>query len=153
MKTWLANLRSRSLGTRTAMLASVVLVLLTVVGPIGWAMNGPIGLASAAAAAAACFAGTALALGLAHLFQAPQHVLHGVLFGMIAKMGIPLSIGLAVHLQDGALARSHFLHYLLVFFPVALAVETFLSLPKTGAIAAGSALDVGTHGQTKQDAS
>ena len=132
MRTWLTNLRSRSLAVRGAVLVSVVLVLLALVGPVGWALDGPTGVAAATAAAALCFVGTALALGLSHLLRAPKHVLHGVLLGMIARMGIPLACGLAIHLQDGSLAQGHFLHYLLVFYPVTLAVETFLSLPKTG---------------------
>lgn len=151
---WLTNLRSRSLAVRAAVLASVVLVLLSIIGPVGWALNGAAGVGAAVAAAALCFVGSALALGLGHLFRAPEHLLYGVLAGMIARMGLPLAFGMAVHLHDGPLAQSHFLHYLLVFYPVTLAVETFLSLPKTGPnVAAGSTVDVGTSRQTTQDAS
>ncbi|MEE8452013.1 MAG: hypothetical protein V3R99_08870 [Thermoguttaceae bacterium] len=154
MRTWLKNLRSRSLAVRGAVLASVVLALLALIGPIGWALDGAAGVAAAAAAAALCFVGTAAALGLSHLLRAPDHVLYGVLAGMATRMGIPLAFGMAVHLHGGALAQSHFLHYLLVFYPVALAVETFLSLPKTGPnAAAGSAIDVGTSRQTTRDPS
>jgi len=154
MRIWLTNLRSRSLAVRGAVLASVVLVLLAVLGPIGWVMDGATGVAAAVAAATLCFVGTALALGLSHLFRAPEHVLYGVLTGMAARMGIPLAFGMAVHLHGGALAQNHFLHYLLVFYPVTLGVETFLSLPKTGPnVVAGSTIDLGTCPQTTQDPS
>ncbi|HYW80472.1 MAG TPA: hypothetical protein VE890_12895 [Thermoguttaceae bacterium] len=137
------------------MLASFVLVLLVPIGLLGWAMDGMAGTAAASVAATLCFVGAALALGLSHLLRAPEHVLYGVLMGMAARMGIPLASGMVVHLHGGALAQSHFLHYLLVFFPVTLAVETFLSLPKTGPnVVAGSAIDLGrTCRQTTQDAS
>ena len=56
MRTWLINLRSRSLALRGAVLASVVLVLLAVVGPIGWVLGGEQPLFSLAMARSPCSA-------------------------------------------------------------------------------------------------
>ena len=47
-------------------------------------------------------------------------------------MGIPLVGALVFHLQGGVLAEAGLLVYLVVFYPVSLGVETYLSLPPTG---------------------
>jgi hypothetical protein len=67
-----------------------------------------------------------------HLLRGPKHALAALLAGMAARMGIPLAFGLAIHLQGGPLAEAGLLYYLLVFYPVALAAETALSLPPPG---------------------
>ena len=154
MGTWIANLRGRSLAARGAMLAAVVLALFALVGPVAWAISGTAGVLAAAAAAGLCLVGASAALVLSHWLRTPERVLYGVLAGMGARMGIPLAFGMAIHLHGGALAQSHFLLYLLVFYPVTLAVETFLSLPKSGSTStAGSTIDVGPCRQSPQDAS
>lgn len=49
--------------------------------------------------------------------------------GMIARSGLPFAVGAMVHLQGGPLAQAGLLWYLLVFYPIALAAGTVLSLP------------------------
>ena len=46
-----------------------------------------------------------------------------------ARMGIPLLPVLLIHLQGGRLAEGGLLYYLLIFYPITLAVEIAISLP------------------------
>lgn len=131
MATWLADLKNRSLATRAGMLVLVVLVLYALAAPVAWHLGGSTGVWAASAAAGLCFCGAVLALVIAHLFRAPQHVLYGMLLGMAPRMGIPLGFGLAYHFYGGGLAEAGLLYYLLVFYPITLGVETVLSLPQT----------------------
>ncbi len=112
------------------MLGTVALVLYGVIAPIAYLCAGRGGLWASALAGLACLAGAEIALVISHLLRAPGRVLWGLLFGMAARMGIPLTFGLVASLIDGPLARAGLLFYLLVFFPVTLAVETVLSLPQ-----------------------
>jgi hypothetical protein len=132
MTTWLGNLRGRGLAARAAMLALAVLVVFVPVGPVAVCIGGCTALAAAAVAAVFCLAGATIALMASHLLRGPKHALAALLAGMTARMGIPLAFGLAIHLQGGPLAEAGLLYYLLVFYPVALAAETALSLPPPG---------------------
>lgn len=127
----LARLRSWSLATRAALLGLVVVVVCAAVAPVAWWLSGPLGLAAAAAAAGVCLLGAVLALVVSHLLGGPKAALYGLLFGMALRMGIPLVFAVTIHLKGGVLARSGFLYYLILFYPVTLGVETALSLPKT----------------------
>ena len=49
-----------------------------------------------------------------------------VLLGMSPRMGIPLAAFLVVHVKGGPLAENGFVYYILTFYLVTLAVETFL---------------------------
>ncbi len=80
-------------------------------------------------AALVCYAGAVLALGTNAILHQPEHALLALLLGMMARMGIPFGLGLAVHLQGGPLAKAGLLYYLLVFYPITLTTETILSLP------------------------
>lgn len=112
------------------MLALVVLTLYALVAPVAGWLSGLVGLWAAAAAAGLCLAGAAMALVAGHLLRGPKHILYGMLAGMAARMGIPLGFGLAWHHFGGTLAEAGLLAYLLVFYPVTLAAETALSMPR-----------------------
>ena len=71
-----------------------------------------------------------MALVLSEPLRRPQYVLTLVHVGMMIRMGIPLAAALAVYFVGGPLADAGFLYYLVVFYPVTLTVETFLSLPE-----------------------
>ena len=51
------------------------------------------------------------------------------LLGMMVRMGIPLAAALIVYFSGGPLADAGFLYYLVVFYPVTLTAEIFLSRP------------------------
>jgi len=56
-----------------------------------------------------------------------------MLAGMVARMGIPICGGLALHLSVDALASAGMLYYLLVFYPPLLAAHVWVCLPKNSA--------------------
>lgn len=112
-------------------LGIAVTAVLAIAGPIAAWLGGSNALAAAAAAAMVCGAGAVAALLVARWLRAPQYLLAALSVGMGLRTGIPLAVGLAVHLQGGPLAKAGFLCYLLIFYPVTLAIETFLLLPPT----------------------
>ena len=129
MADWLRNLPNRSVTFQAALLGTVVIAVFVIVTPVALCASGPVGLAAAAAAAILCLTGTVAALTAGRLLRGPSRVLAAFMTGMAARMGVPLAFGLAIHLQGGPLAKGGLLYYLLVFYPVTLAVETMLSLP------------------------
>jgi hypothetical protein len=114
------------------MLGLAVLVVYAVVAPAAGEMSGPAGLAASAAAAALCLLGAGAALIAAQAFTRQGKTLQGLLLGMALRMGIPLSFGLALQFSVKPLGDAHLLIYLLVFYPVTLFVETYLSLSRAG---------------------
>lgn len=122
-------LRNRSVPVRVAGLTSVTLLVFAIVGPVAFGLGGSMALAAAAVAAAVCLAGASIAIVASFALAGPSMALAALLVGMIARMAIPLACGLAVHLRGGPLSDAGFLYYLLVFYPVTLAVETLFSMP------------------------
>jgi hypothetical protein len=115
-----------------------VLVVYVVVAPVAWGISGSAGLAASATAAALCLLGAGAALIAARAFTRRGKLLQGVLVGMALRMGIPLTFGLALQLSLKALGDACLLIYLLVFYPVTLFVETYLSLSRAGASREGN---------------
>jgi hypothetical protein len=130
MVAWFNNLRSRSIAFQVASLGAIVLAMLGMVGPVAFQLGGFPGILAAALAATLCFLGAAVSLMTSHLLRGPQQAIAALLVGMALRMGIPLLLGLAVHLHGGPLAQVGLLYYVLVFYPVTLAIETLLSLPE-----------------------
>jgi hypothetical protein len=136
----ITQLRSGGLPVKGVVLVLAVLVIYGAVGPVAWSLSGSPGLAAAGLAAGVCLGGAAAALAISYIFRAPQHVLYGVLFGMAARMGLPLAAGLICWRHGGPLAEAGALYYLLIFYPITLGVETVLSLP-VAARGASQAMD------------
>ncbi len=84
---------------------------------------------------AACWAAAFCALGaeggllIGRPFRHTPQAWLGMLLGMFPRMAIPIGLGLAIQLRGGPLAEAGLLVYLVVFYPVTLAVETAMSLP------------------------
>lgn len=114
---------------KVALLAGVMLMIYVGIAPLAWFWSGSLGPVAAALSAGACLGGAIVALVLGHVFRAPQFALHGVLFGMAARILPPLAVGLACWRHDGPLAQAGVLYYLLIFYPMTLGLETLLSLP------------------------
>ncbi len=111
-------------------MGAVVLVAAAVILPLGWAISGNrTWLFAAAAAGGVCLLAALAALAVSEPLRRPQHTLALVLLGMLIRMGIPLGAALTVYFHGGPLANAGFLYYLVVFYPVTLTVETFLSSP------------------------
>jgi hypothetical protein len=137
MRSWIATLRNRGLVTQLAVLGLAVLVVYAAVAPVAGGTGGGAGLAASATAAAACLLGAGVALIASRGFSRRDKVLHGFLVGAALRMAIPLASALALQLSVKPLAEAYLLIYFLVFYPVTLFVETFLSLPRAGAARAG----------------
>jgi hypothetical protein len=129
MITSFSGLRGHGLAFREAILGVATFLVLLAVAPIVVHYAGIAGLMAAAVAAALCLAGAGPALVISDRLRKPHEALVGLLAGTIVRTGVPLAFGLAVHLYGGLLAKAGLLYYLLIFYPVTLAVGTILSLP------------------------
>ena len=129
----LLKLREKSLPARIAVLAAVDVLTLAISLLPAWKIGGNLAMLAATIAAAACLVGGILALVISDLFHDPAQAFAGVLLGMFAGMGVPLVVAMACHLGGGELSQGGVMFYLLIFFPITLAVKTILSLPKTTA--------------------
>lgn len=137
MRSWIATLRDRGLAAQLGVLGLAVLVIYAVVAPVAGGISGLPGLAASASAAAACLLGAGAGLIASRGFSRRDKVLQGFLVGAALRMAVPLASALALQLCVKPLAEAYLLIYFLVFYPVTLFVETFLSLPRAGAARAG----------------
>ena len=99
-----------------------------VAGAAAW-LGGISGCASAGVAAGLCLLGAEVALVVCHLLRGSKYEPYAMLAGMLPRMGIPLMLGLVLQIRGGILAENGLLIYLVVFYPVTLAVESAMSLP------------------------
>ena len=137
MRSWIATLRSRGLLAQVSLLGLAVLVVYAVVAPVAVAASGWEGLAASATAALLCLLGAVAALIASRAFALRGRMLESMLVGAL-RMGTPLGFGLALQLSIRPLADAYLLVYLLVYSPVTLFVETFLSLPGAGSRGVGN---------------
>jgi hypothetical protein len=91
--------------------------------------GGADAVAAATLAAFLCWTGGTSALVLGGMLRGPQLALYALLTGLFVRMGIPLAFGFAIQLRGGPLVEVGFIYYLLIFYLISLAVETWLSLP------------------------
>ncbi len=119
----------RGLAFRCAALSAVALATGALAAPLAFSLRGWIGVWAECVAGTACFLGALAALALAEVLHGPRLALHGLLFGMAARMIVPLAVVLPLHFRGGALADAGLAYYLLVFYPVCLAADTLLCLP------------------------
>jgi hypothetical protein len=107
--------------------ATVVLVAAPVVG-LAYAISGRPGTIAAATAAGICLLGGLVALAVSELAARRLDVLQAVLIGMMARMAVPLLLGIAAHLAAPWLTSAGLFFYFLAFYVVVLAVETMFSM-------------------------
>ena len=146
MKERLDRLRNAALPLQSAVLALVVVVVFGLVAPVAGSLKGVAGLTAAAVAAALCLAGAGVALLASRLPRGPNGAMVGMLLGMTARMGIPLGVGFLFHIRGGPLAEAGLLYYLLAFYPITLALETWLSLPASQPASQRSGASLGDPG-------
>jgi hypothetical protein len=135
MSAWLKNLPSRSVAFRAMLLSVVALLVFAVTAPVAFSLGGFFSLCAAATSCMLCLVGALIALVVCNALRGPQLAMASLLAGMMARMGVPLCIGMAIHLHGGPLADAGLLRYFLVFYPVTLTVETALTLPLKPAMA------------------
>jgi hypothetical protein len=132
MRPILATQKSWGLLTCQIALGLTVLTAGVAVGGVAWGIAGLRGLAAAGIAAASCWLGAALALEATVLLARRGQGLTGLLAGTALRMGIPLALALGFHFGGGPLAQGGLLYYFLAFYPLTLAAETAMSLPRAG---------------------
>jgi hypothetical protein len=111
-------------------LCALLALLWCLLAPLAYGLSGANGLWAAAVGAAATLSGGLVALALISLCQGPQAALASMLLGMMARMVLPLAIGVALTLKVTWLADAGMIFYLLVFYLVTLALETAITLAK-----------------------
>jgi hypothetical protein len=112
--------------SRAALLGVTAFVIWTVSAFVGYEFAGSSGLIAATLAGVVCLVASELALVVLELFRDPKLALHGVVVGMMIRMGLPLLVGLFLQLNNEALANAGLLYYVLIFYLATLLVETAL---------------------------
>lgn len=130
MASWWNNLRRQGAIARVAMVVAATVVVLALVSPVAGYLRGATSVAAASVAAVLCLLGAIGAMLAGELLRQPDRMLAAVGLGMALRMAVPLGLGLTIHLHGGPLAKAGLLYYLLIFYPVTLAVETWLTLPR-----------------------
>jgi hypothetical protein len=113
-------------------MAGVVAALLLAAVAVGSALDGAVGIQAAALAAIVCLSGSLLGLLIVNLARRRGQMLAGVLMSMAPRMGLPLGFCLLMHLRGGALVEAGIVFYVLAFYIVTLAVETWLLVDQLG---------------------
>lgn len=114
---------------KAAILAFSVVALLAGVMPLANRWAGPLGAMAMALAASVCLAGAVAALIIAHRVGKPRDMLRAALLGMGARVAPPLVAALVCWRWGQPLVDAGVLYGLLLFYPVTLVLETWLSLP------------------------
>ena len=125
----LASLRKQGWGAQSGALAALVLSVYALVAPVAGLLDRIGGILAATAAAGLCLLGAVLALAVTHCFRDPKYLGQAFVAGMLPRMGIPAGGAIVLQLLGGLLAEGGVLYYLLVFYSITLAAETWLSLP------------------------
>lgn len=141
-----STLRQRLAGlgvfAQAVVVAGVVLAVWLLVAPAGYAISGTSGVIAAAVGAALCLVGAVPAVTVSAFFHGPNAAMYALAVGMLARTLVPMALGVVVHLSVPSLAAAGMIFYLLIFYVVALVVETALTLAKvpSGRASSGKAI-------------
>jgi hypothetical protein len=102
-------------------------VVCLVLAPLVWALQGSIGLVAIVTAAFICGASSVGAQLIAVLLVGSSPV-HSVMIAMLLRMVPPLALCAAVGLRRGPLTDAGIVFYMIGFYLVTLAVDTWLSV-------------------------
>ena len=127
----LARLQRAGLATQSMTLAAAALASVVPAAVVAALIGGKKGVVTAAAAGTVCLAAAEAGLMVGHLLRDVKPGFVGFTAGMLPRMGIPLAVGVLLHARSHPVAEAGFLLYVLVLYPVVLAVETLMSLPAT----------------------
>ena len=111
-----------------ALIASVLLGYIAIAPVAVWTQGTP-GLWSAAVAALICLVAGMMALGLVERLST-RNPLASLLGGMAVRMVVPLSAIAAVYSWGGPLAETGMVFYVLAFYMITLAAETYWAVRK-----------------------
>lgn len=115
---------------QAGMLAGVVVAAWLPVAPLAYAISGSAGMIAAAVAAGLCLVGAVVALVATLPFRAASGAMYTLAIGMLARTFIPLAAGVVLHARVPLLAGAGVIEYLLIFYLIALATETVLTVAK-----------------------
>ena len=113
---------------RGAQLLIVIATSYLALAPLAYALGGGTGLLASAIAAVVCLLAGAGALVVGNLFPGPQSVAIGALAGMLVRMAAPLLFVVIVYSQGGPLVEAGLVFYLLAYYLITLAAETWMSV-------------------------
>lgn len=120
----------RRLGLVSAcvVLALAVALAFPVVGYFAYVKFGVAGVKTAAVAAGVCWLAATAALVVTGFVKQSPNAVAGILVASALRFGLPLVTGVVVQSAGGALAKSGFLNWIVVFYLISLAVETTLAV-------------------------
>jgi len=124
-----------NLAAQGGLLCATLLLVAAILAPIAYSLAAVDGLWAVAVALAATLAGGLIALLLAALVRGPAAPMYGMLVGMMARMTVPMAIGVTLQLKVEWLADAGMIFYLLVFYLATLALETALLLGRLQGVA------------------
>ena len=96
--------------------------------PVGISLRGLRACAAATAAAAVVWGSSALALAVGELLQRTGQALASVLLSMMVRISLPLAACVIVYANGGVLAEAGFAVFILIFYLVALPLDTLLAV-------------------------
>lgn len=135
---WTMKFCPTRLSARCALLVTLTALLLAAVAPFAWQLNGREGLIAACLGAGICLFASAGAIAMSELFRGPHNALAAVLSGMLVRMAVPLIFVMIVYLRSNVLAEAGLVFYVLLFYLVTLAVETWMALAQVEMSRGGS---------------
>ena len=117
-----------STGRSCLLLLAVMVALLPVFAWVGHDRRGMAGVWAAIFACGVCWLSATVALWLVGMSRHREWVIHATLIGTLFRTGLPLSMGLLLQHQGGELAQGGVFGMILLYYFVALALETALSV-------------------------
>ena len=117
----------RMMGRGVLLVTAVLGGVFPAFAAFGYAAHGPDGLWAAGFAAGACWVGALVGFAAMIPFQGPQAV-NGVMLGMMVRMTVPLAAALWLFMRGNTLAKAGAVEMLVVYYLLALALDTFVSV-------------------------
>lgn len=110
-----------------AVMSTVMLITFVGLAAWGWLHYRIPGVVAAALACSACWVSGLIAQSLPLLFRGPHQASHGVMLGMLFRMGLPLLIAVVLFQSRSALLQADCMGMLVTAYLTGLCVETLLS--------------------------
>jgi hypothetical protein len=101
---------------------------LVLVAPAAYALQAAIGIAAAATAALVCLIASVMAALAGGIVSRRGHVLAATLLPMLVRMALPLTFCAAAQFWRGPLVESGLALYVVGFYVLTLAIDTWLSV-------------------------
>ncbi len=108
-----------------ALWLTVVSILLA---PFIWFLQGNSGLVAAGIAAIFCGASAIGAQWMAALLMGPANPVHATMLAMMLRLAPPLMLCMAIGMRRGPLTEAGIVFYMIGFYLLTLAVDTWLSV-------------------------